>query len=192
MKKLQFLVAALIFMTLSCMACSKDDKNTDDTNNSGNPNSKIMINASQNGNQLDVTVVELIDNSFVPADWAITSAYNSMANLFTLSVAHVSAQPQFNLSLLKEISTFVKGSYNLTGGQLDNTVYRNVSINANAAYTATSGTLKIDKIETIGSAAGISANYIDGSFSFDAVNQADSTDILQVQATFTGVASPKN
>ncbi len=195
MKKLQLLVPALLFMFISTAACSKDDNDSDinpNNNNNGNPNSKITITTTKNGTQVDATTVELIDNTFVPANWAITSAYNSMANLFTLSVAHAAAQPQFNLSLIKQMNAFSVGSFNIKDGQLDNTVYRNVKINPMASYLATNGTFKITKIEPIGSAAGITVNYIDGSFNFDAVNPADSSDVIKVEATFTGVSSPKN
>lgn len=177
-------------MALSCVACNKNDKNTNgNNNNNGNPNSKVTVTATKNGNELDVTIVELIDNAFVPAGWAISSGYNSSVNLFALSVSQVGLPGDFSLLVYKQMPSFAKGSYSLKGEQLDNTAYRSVNVGGNMTYSATSGTLKIDKIESVGSAAGITANYIDGSLSFDAVNPSDSSDVIHVEAVLTGVAT---
>ena len=189
MKTWRMIMPIVAFMTMSCVACDKKDDG-DNNNGNGNPNSKITITATKGGSEVDKTTVELIDNVFTPQGWTITSGYNTLVKTFTLSVSQFSAQPGYSLSIFKSLPSLSEGNYNLIGTQLDNTIYRNPTINPSASYLATSGTLAITKVQVIGSAGGASANYIDGSFSFEAVNPADSSDVIQIDANFTGVATP--
>ncbi len=190
--KLLKLSLLAILIALVVMSCSDDSTNPDDGGSGGsgtiNPNSKVTIVTTIDGEEVDSRVLELKDGKYIPSNYSVGGSYNNTTKMLAISFTEVSGTgADYACQLNSLMDKLEVGTYNYTKGDanLINGAYVNKEL-GEQNYMADMATLKITKVQFIGNdQAG--SYYTSGTIDMELTNLTNENPKVSVKATFESV-----
>jgi hypothetical protein len=178
----------LLFVSLSVLlllgtACKKTEGPTGEI-----PDLKVSLTLSQNGTTLDQIAFEG-DGQMVPANSAAGGSYNDLANLFAVNFNGGLGTIGPNFGYSGDTGGVKTGSYGIGSSVLN---IANFTSSTGGAYSAIDGSFKIEQVQEYLQLANIEEFFIDGSVDFTMVNLADSSEVITLSGTFSGVNIKSN